>query len=203
MSIAKWCYVITGFLQHSGTRTRQIDTWAALHRAGGPEFRAELRPWNSNWDAEAEFIFRMSPSYDQPKIAIFGYSWGAGWGAVQLCKALEARGVKVANLVLADPVYRHAYWAGNWRAFVPWVPITIPCNVGEVDWLRQTTTHPMGHDLRAACASTRINPARHLSVSHVHMDEQPEFIAACDRVSRKVFGLQIAPSAESRSDEDG
>jgi hypothetical protein len=188
----RWAYIIDGFLRHAGKRTRQIELWERLHTAGSPDFRAELRTWNHHWDAEAEFVFRMST--DQPKICIFAYSWGAGWGAMQFCKRLEARGVEVANLVLCDPVYRHWYTLGNWRAFVPWIPILIPCNVRKVNWLRQKTNWPRGHQLKAACnGATEIAEPFVLDCEHMHMSERMEYIGLCERVAAKTLGIAATP----------
>jgi hypothetical protein len=187
-------YVITGFQQDASTRTRQIELMERLHAAGAPDFRAELRAWNHSWESEAEFVFRMST--EAPKIVIFAYSWGAGWGAMQFCQRLRARGMEVANLVLCDPVYRHWYLAGNWRAFVPWIPIKIPCNVRRVDWLRQKTNWPRGHELTAECdGATEIADPILLDCEHVHMAERSEFISLCERVAASTLSIIARPKA--------
>jgi hypothetical protein len=188
----RWAYVIDGFLRHAGKRTRQIELWERLHRAGDANFRAQLCVWNQNFEAEAEFVFRMSTA--APKICIFGYSWGAGHGAMQFCRRLEARGVQVDHLVLCDPVYRHWYTLGNWRAFVPWIPIVIPCNVRKVHWLRQMTNWPRGHRLKPRCdEATNIAEPMVLDCEHVHMSERPEYIGLCERVAEESLGLSLSP----------
>lgn len=165
-----WVYVIPGFTQTRGTRTRLIDLWADFHAEyAGPSAVVQLQPWCSDWASEAEFIARSSRTY--PRIFVVAYSWGAGYGFVQLAKHLADRGLDVLRAWLIDPVYRHRYWLGQWRAFVPSVPITVPANVKRVSWWRQDKSYPKGHDLRAAAQSTHVEDPHWLNVGHVHMDD--------------------------------
>jgi len=194
--INRWCYVITGFLQNAGTRTRMIELWRGLHAVSGHASRAELRPWDSNWDAEAELIMRLSSPNPKtpPTILIFAYSWGAGWGAMRLARALDERGVAVNCMVLSDPVYRHWYWAGNWRAFVPWIPITVPGNVMQVRSFRQAKNWPRAHAIKAALPGfTEVWPPVTINATHQNMDEAGAFLTECEIVSEQFFPETRSP----------
>jgi hypothetical protein len=99
--------------------------------------------------------------------------------------------------VLCDPVYRHWYVLGDWRAFVPWIAIQIPCNVRRVDWLRQKTNWPRGHELVAECeGATDIADPILLECEHVHMAERMEFISLCERVAEESLGVVARPKAK-------
>ena len=186
MAFSRHIYVIPGFLQDLGTRTRLIDLWQSLHgQLCGVHCSVQLRPWNSDWNAEAEFISRLSD--DRPRVVTIGYSWGAGWGVVQLAKQLAKRGLGIKRACLIDPVYRHQYALGNWRAFIPWVPITIPRNVQRVTWWRQRQSWPMGHNLRAKhTGRTIIEPPGLIQADHAHMDDQESVIKQCREIAMEV-----------------
>lgn len=166
-----WIYVIPGFTQTRGTRTRLIELWMRLYkRLSDRGVSVQLQPWKSDWESEAELITRTSsPS---PSVYVVAYSWGAGWGFSQLAKELRARGIGIKHAWLIDPVYRHRYLAGQWRALLPWVPIKVPSNVKRVTWWRQKETLPHGHDLKAESEFTEIEPPVWVEgVEHVHMDD--------------------------------
>ena len=144
----KWIYVIPGFTQHRGTRTKMIDLWARLYaNLGGNGTSIQCQPWCADWRSEAELICRTSEF--NPEIYVIAYSWGAGWGFTQLSKQLRQRGYRINHAWLIDPVYRHNYVLGQWRALVPGIPIKVPSNVDHVTWWRQNETYPKGHDLKA------------------------------------------------------
>jgi pimeloyl-ACP methyl ester carboxylesterase len=136
-----------------------------------------LRSWNSDWKAEAEFMFRLSDS--NPRISVVGFSWGAGWGVMQLAKQLERRGLSIHHACLIDPVYRHPYLLGQWRAFVPWIPIMVPRNVKRVTWWRQVMNWPRGHELVGLNEKTRIEQPFYVPATHSNMDDQPRILDEC------------------------
>lgn len=170
-----WCYVIEGFLQTAGSRTRLIDCWQQLHGAlCDDEHSIQLRTWKADWAAEAELLDRLSVK--DPTVVLIGYSWGAGWGAMQMAKHLDKRGVRVTRALLIDPVYRHRYWLGNWRAFVPWIPIRVPANVDHVTWWRQKRNLPRAHPL---VGGVKIDAAQLVDCDHQHMDDAHIVVEAC------------------------
>ena len=180
--IKNWHYVITGFLQDRATRTRFVGLWLDLRRHHLYDDTAITQlSWNSNWSDEAERIFRLS-SHGPPTVRIYGYSWGAGWGAMQLAEHLRRRGVPVRAMVLVDPIYRHPYWLGNWRSLFHWVKIVVPPSVKEVWWFRQKLTWPRGHDLYAEDGTVLHEPVW-LDVGHAHMDDQMGVVTKCLEVA--------------------
>jgi len=112
---------------------------------------------------------------DFPSIKIYGYSWG-GAAAIRLAGELHKRGLPVDNLVLSDPVYRHWYWAGNWRAFWPFSKLYVPVNVARVDVFSQRQNLPSGHEVVALDPEQTIVTNRGvLGVNHQYMDDHPRF----------------------------
>ena len=112
LPIHDWHVVISGFLQDEGQPTGMVRLWRLLgERHSAADVRVELRSWNVNWRQLAELIWRMQPGagrncFDPPRVKVYAYSWGAGWGAMQLARQLRRRGIGVAAMVLSDPVYR-------------------------------------------------------------------------------------------------
>lgn len=170
LSIRRWIYVVPGFTQTRGSRTRLIDLWARLHhRHSDSHTVVSLLPWKADWKSEAEFVLRLSVAI--PLILVAAYSWGAGWGFVRFAKELKHRGLSVRHAWLIDPVYRHPYWLGQWRALIPWWSVKIPNNVQHVTWWRQKQSIPRGHDLIADRSKTLLEPPQEISVDHIHADD--------------------------------
>lgn len=187
-------YVVPGFLQTAGSRSGLIDLWGDLHREhAAPDCRVELRPWATDWGSEAELVHRTSEP--DARIVVVAFSWGAGFGFVQFAKALRRRGRRIKGAALIDPVYRHWYRLGNWRAFFPRIPIRIPSNVDRVRWWRQQQSEPRGHNLAAASKLTAIEPPIWIQVDHVHADDHPPTIVAARAFVRD---LLLAEDTELR-----
>ena len=183
-AIRTWHIVISGFLQHEGLPVGMVQLWRDLLQAhAGPDTCVELREWNADWAALAEFIGRYRGERP-PRIAIYGYSWG-GMSAVLLARQLQRRGIKVQWMVLSDPIYRHWYPLGNWRALWPWSEIVVPTNVGNVESFRQRTSWPRAHRVVAADINkTHIDPPWETKwADHAHMDDLPEFQTRCKEVA--------------------
>ena len=180
---SKFVYVATGFLQNSGTRTRLIQLWSDLYTEyGGNGHLIKLLPWSADWKAEAELYNRTSTP--DAKIVMLAYSWGAGKGFVEFGNALHKRGRKLDVACLIDPVYRHKYWLGNWRAFVPGIPILIPESVGVVHHWYQQQSWPRGHKLIASSQDTKIDSRDVVKADHGHMDDHPLVIAETSTIIR-------------------
>lgn len=175
--IDRWHVCISGFRQHRGSPTGLEALWQRLRAAHHNGVAAvELCAWNDNWSALAEFIWRFRRDGQPPRIGIYAYSWGAGWGFIQLARQLRRRGLEVQHAVLSDPVYRHWYRAGNWRAFVPGIPIEVPANVRRVQYFVQRQNWPRGHRVIAADATqTAIWAPITLNADHEKMDDADEF----------------------------
>ena len=184
--IHEWHIVISGFLQHEGRPSGMVALWRRLLRArSAPHARVELRAWNEHWSHLAELIRGTQADGAPPAIRLYGYSWGAGWGCMELARQLQRRGLRIRGMVLSDPVYRSPLAAFRWLAIAPWPVIEVPANVERVAWFRQTRSRPTGHDLRAADPRrTHIDPPVWDEASHLYMDELPAFHEAALRASR-------------------
>jgi pimeloyl-ACP methyl ester carboxylesterase len=184
-TISQWHIVIGGFRQTEGKPTGMVELWRRLHALHAkPGVSVELRAWNDNWRDLAELIWRVQPLDEPVSVKVYAYSWGGGWGAMQLARELGRRGVHVAWMVLSDPVYRSPWLATRWLALVPWRSILVPPNVRVVHWFRQKVSLPAGHALRAERRQkTLITPPVWAEVSHLYMDDLRLFHRECERVS--------------------
>ena len=181
--VRRFFVIRSGFLQHKGSAgggctgiAREID-WLY----GGGDTRVELEAWNACPSQSAEYIYRLGTKTVPPTVCIFAYSWGCGYGFVQLAEELNRRGIAVHTAVLCDPVY---HGLARWRAMMPrglfsrvWV--RVPPNVRRVKWLRQYANKPAGHDLRAEGDYSRIEAPEVLTVPHDQMDNSAVFRQMC------------------------
>jgi hypothetical protein len=109
-------------------------------------------------------------------IRVCAYSYGAGYGFIQLARQLEKRGLSIESAVLSDPVRRFRWtpWRALWSLWEP--HITVPANVREVWYGVQRMNRPHGHHLVAAETNkTIIHPFAELMVTHQYADDHPEF----------------------------
>lgn len=153
--------------------------------------RVSLRPWNADWAEVAESIWLIGQRHEAPVVVnIYAYSWGVGWGAVQLAEELRKRNIDVQALVSADGVYRHPNPLMRWQSLVrrDWTTlapvITIPKNVRRVAAFHQTINHPQGHCLvRVGGAQIR---SREIPATHQYIDDAEEFHEACFEAARNL-----------------
>lgn len=186
--VISWAIIFGGFRQKTGRPSGSFNLWRKVHaQFGANRFRSEFRAWNDDVDEVANLVFHASRSDLAPNVNVAGYSWG-GAAALRFCRRLADRGIEVDRVVLSDPVYRHCYFAGNWRAFVPGSRIRVPENVRRVDWFRQRVDFPGGHDL--VCDDpgyTLIAEPIELCRRHVWMDDAPEYHATFLRALQGEF----------------
>ena len=174
----RWFFIFGGFLQTQ----RDIDgldfLWRRAIDAVGndPHARVERRDWDCNVNNLAEWVFKQCPQGQAPRIVVAGFSFG-GYAASRFCYALRERGIEVEFLILSDPVYRHWFFAGNWRAYFPdTFPITIPDTVKQVSVFRQREEWLRGHKLRFDNPSRTILVRDQIVVRrHIFMDDLHEF----------------------------
>lgn len=185
LTIRHWHIVIGGFRQTEGKPTGMVRLWQRLHELHSQSGAVvELRSWNDNWRDLAELIWRVQPDDEPVVVKVYAYSWGAGWGAMQLARELGRRGVNVAWMVLSDPVYRSPLAITRWLAMVPWRSILVPANVRVVHWFRQRLSLPAGHLLRPVRKErTVITPPVWAEVSHLYMDDLKSFHKEAERVA--------------------
>jgi len=186
--IHEWDIVIAGFLQREGTPNGMIGLWQTLHALHAcPQRAVVFRTWNSEWRDLATLIFRTRDAAAQPTVKVYAYSYGAGFGAVQLAEELKKRGLGVRHMVLSDAVYRSACLFGRLSALLPFASIEVPDNVRRVTWFRQAKNRPMGHEVFAADpARTKVDPATWASVPHQAMDDLVVFHQECRRIAKQL-----------------
>jgi hypothetical protein len=202
------CYSIDAFHVCISGFTQRVDRPTGLHdlwlRLGGlyrsPQTVVELRAWNSNFAELAESI-KIARGDCSPLIVVYAYSWGAGWGFVQLAKELRHRGLRIASAVLCDPVYRSRWINGRWRSLWPFgeQTILIPDNVGMVRWLYQRENLPHGHR-PVAIDQERTTIARGLlieGVEHSSMDDCDQFRELAMAVANDPYRSTKAELAEA------
>lgn len=185
-TINAWHIVIGGFLQTEGRPTGMVRLWMRLHSLfSSPSSVVLLRSWNDNWSDLAELIWRANRSGqpDRHTVNIYAYSWGAGYGAMELARQLNRRGLRVHTMVLSDPVYRSPLLSFRWLALLQWSTIRVPANVFAVHWFRQNISLPAGHDLKADSPATWLSDPKWVEVDHQYMDDWRPFHNECERVA--------------------
>ncbi len=196
--ISQWHFFISGATQNRQQSTGLQGLWLASQAGAkkGVCFFPVL-PWNYDWYTLARFVQINSQKTKEGweggkipftlKINIYAYSWGAGWGAVQLAQYLQSTAqYDVQNMVLADPVYCSTNPFLRWnslfcsrfsltRKFAP--RIQIPSNTKNVYWSRQYNNWPRAHSLYSLPGSiTDIHsPFLEKSLIHSKMDDSDWF----------------------------
>lgn len=175
--IGTWHICISGFTQHQGRPSGLEVLWTLLrHTHANGSVVVELRAWNDRWDRLAEFIFRLRPLGALPRVYVYAYSWGAGFGFLRLARELGKRGLRIETAVLSDPVYCPPLWTLLPAALNPFRRIVIPQNVREVHWFYQRQSRPRGHQVVAADRFyTRVHPGVEAHASHAYMDDLADF----------------------------
>jgi hypothetical protein len=191
-AITTFHLIVSGFLQHRGQRHGLHDLFVPLHLAhASGETAVELLAWNERWRDVADDIANcaMPAAPAQVRVFVYAYSWGAGWGFVQLARQLRRHRIAIQCAVLSDPVYRSRWLSLSWLSICSLTclapMIEVPSNVREVHWFRQHTARPCGHDLLAEdCRETKIHVARVLPwTPHTLMDQAHEFHTLALRVA--------------------
>ena len=175
----------------------------------GPDCKVDYLAWNGDSNSLAENIYRHAESnggLGSTDVAAVAYSWGC-YTAVILCEQLRRRGIDVCTLVLCDPVYRHFYSLGQWRAMVGSSKIRVPNNVANVWWVRQQNPRfsfkrwrngglfasPAGHDVVCENELTTVQGPFDLDCEHLYIDNDPMFrMYAEDAIERFMEGLDDA-----------
>lgn len=176
--IAVWHVVITGFMQTLREPTGGQQLWDEIRRAQpGPP--ALLLPWNADWQGVADLIWRFRPLDRPPRVYVYAYSFGGGWGFPQLARELAEREIEIEHAVLADAVFRPRWRLLAPLSLTPWPKIVAPPNVRKVSWFRQRTGLPKGHNVVAADPDrTTVYPAVLIpGVTHHFMDDDSHWWA--------------------------
>lgn len=181
--ISNWHVLISGFTQEQSRLNGIVALWLKM-RAACADSRSEVayREWDADWKKTAELIWLTRPDYPQ-KVNIYAYSWGAGYGAMELARHLNDRGIEVQQMVLADPVYRSRTLLFRWLALVPWCSILVPPNVRSVASFFQRQNVPAAHELRRTSDRTIVHPRVELHCKHEFADDSEAFHQECLRVA--------------------
>lgn len=164
------------------------------------ERRIYFNRWNDDWAKIAEHYWHVADMHLQSlTICVYAYSWGAGWGAMQLAKYLERAEMKIKVMVLCDPVYRHPKWYLRWLSLMhrdsKLAPaIYIPKNVKEVFHFHQRVNVPSGHKL-IATGDTLLRPPIELKRIHQKMDDSWEFHGLSLSIAKRVNNNQSLDDA--------
>lgn len=174
---------ISGFLQTDERPTGMFRLAERLHLQGFNNCisRVRLDRWNANWASVAENLWLLGQQHQvEVAVNIYAYSWGVGWGAVQLARELQKRSITVHHLVASDGVYRHRWFR------LPSIlgrdqgpTIRVPANVMRVRSFHQTLNRPQGHKI-AGDRDFRgmIEESVELNATHQYMDDNQVFHTA-------------------------
>lgn len=191
---------IAGFTQNVHTLHGVMKLSERIRQLGvdGVQTRILLNTWCSDWKKIAEYYWILSEYYLEPiTICVYAYSWGAGWGAMQLARHLNQCGLEIQVMVLSDPVYRHPHWWMRWLAMVQrdatFSPIIkVPSNVHEIFQLHQKTNRPQAHKLLSMNGTLIHPPILIDNTIHQKMDDCWKFHAlALEVVERSSKGLSF------------
>lgn len=209
--IENWIVCISGYLQRRGQTDQGVPSIAhELYARYGGRARVEFEPWNCDWAGIAEWIFRTSYNNGtRPRIMLVAYSWGVGYGAVQLLKQLRYRGLKVQAAIFSDGVFHlggancHRVGLSQVLAYLPWrwgwqrPIIRLPVGVidGPTHWFIQDNfeiddrnTWLRGHELQMANGNPLPGREAVEGTTHRYMDEAPRFKARVMEVAESLFG---------------
>ncbi|MCP4571442.1 MAG: hypothetical protein GY838_03750 [bacterium] len=181
----RWIICIPGYLQRRGSAAAAIpDLHAQLRtRHSSPTCWVELLPWKSDWKSIAQWIAQTS--VEKPRIDVFAYSWGVGYGLIRLARELRKHGLEIHTAVLSDGVaHVGPHPIARFLAFLPFWTIRIAKNVGRVWSFRQTNSLLRGHHIqRAEPPGAYITIALDPDRVHRTMDESPHFVGICQAVA--------------------
>lgn len=165
MPIENTIVVISGFGQRHGRPTTGIDRiWFALHQAhAGPKTNVVLKSYDDDMTELANVIFAFRSNDVSHYIAVVGYSWGFGEGAIRLAKELNEYGMRINHAFAIDAVYQSRWYSGLFRSMLSrsrWMApsIRLPPNIDAVMEFRQNESIPQGHRLVPTDQKTKVTP---------------------------------------------
>jgi pimeloyl-ACP methyl ester carboxylesterase len=201
--------VISGFTQRRGNYHGILKLREALIAAGhsrGATRRVWMLPWVANWTHVARDLSIIGVTHGlHPIVTVAGYSYG-GYGAVQLCRACERVGIRIASLTLSDPVGRRWWWPRPLPAATSLIGrdmafrLPISDNVTTVNEFWQERNRPQGHRLILG-PSTRRGIYQQLDYRHQEMDDAPEFHECVIDEAGAAWGMGVLH--DSRVDTSG
>lgn len=145
-----------------------------------------VQPWNLDYKGLAALAKRSGTR----QAIIFGYSWGGGYGAPMLARALQQQGICIRAMILCDAVYRPLWLPAHaglsllvsfralFNRFLEPI-ITLPRGIQTLCAIRQSNTKPSGHRLRITRRGSPIDPQiiNNTHTTHSNIDRSPEWLA--------------------------
>lgn len=191
--------LISGFTQSeenwNGVQELREKLLSELDDYSSLSVRVRLDVWNAHWYAIARQMYMLRERYPQEPFAVvaFAYSWGVGNGLVKLAKNLDRFGVDIAHAVVSDPVYRHWFSLGNWRALLGDSRIAIPANVLRIEGFHQETNIPQGR--RPMSDRLTCEPWTLLRRPHAEMDDARPWWERCVEVAKEQAAKAVGSPA--------
>ena len=180
---ASFIICVSGFTQSRGYFHGILKLRESLiinGMADGPRRRVWYLTWKSNFDRVAADLAIICTQHGyKPVVMIAGYSYG-GWGALQLARALERKGIAVESMALSDPVGRPWWWPRPLPAMTSMISrryafkLKVPPNVHKCHTYYQTRNRPQGHQVVPTNGTEMTHPIR-LNYTHQRMDDASEF----------------------------
>tara|TARA_R110000796_G_scaffold17656_2_gene54192 strand:- start:8020 stop:8583 length:564 start_codon:yes stop_codon:yes gene_type:complete len=177
---------ITGFRETPEEFTGLENVWQTARGFSSPSTWV-VKPyrWDCQWGQEAAQILRGMA--DGGQVVVCAYSWGAGYGFLQLAKHLGRGGARISLACLCDPVYRHRFFWGLPLSLTGWPSIKIPYNVDLVKSVYQRVDRPRGHKLIAR-GETVVEVPVELNLPHKQIDNSRTYKAMClDSISETLY----------------
>lgn len=175
--IKKWVVPIMGFTENTQRASGIEMLCRAIRQFDGGEV-AICDPWEWNEDSKANALWLMrNSSYLPTRILVVAYSWGAGWGFLNLARELQRLGQDIELAILCDPVFRSPINLLAPLSLTRFPRIEVPENVERVVVFRQRKNLPRAHDVVALGSKleTFIEPPITLEYIHQRIDNAPEF----------------------------
>ncbi len=173
-----WHICISGYRQREDRHNGIFDLWRQLSRYDSAAIRSHYARWDDDFEPLAAMIHHASQlAGSPPLVAVYAFSYGAGWGMPRFARALEHYGLPVAHALLSDPINRFRIRWLNWlslRWWLNWQRVVVPANVAEVHHWRQThDAWVRGHNVIAADRQrTTVHPPVIVpSLTHSAMDD--------------------------------
>lgn len=209
--VTDWLIFIGGFMQNRELAIYGMCGMAkeALQRYQKRGVYVDFEPWNTDWNATAEWIFRWSGG-SQPNIMVVSYSWGSGWGFLELAEYLSRRQIFI-NVAVANDAVRHVGgWWGHYCglsqvcAYLPFWRLEKPSNVQRFEWFVQGRNRAWRRDWNRRETWLRGHkwfeengtecPARHLVplATHRNMDDSRDFRKRVFELADELFLQRVA-----------
>lgn len=187
---------IMGFTERTRRVTGIERIWHRVRETSGPDaWIIHPKRWNLDARDLAGLIARNAAQ--SARIVIVGHSWGIGWGAMRLARALGRFGMEISDIVSADGVYRSPILPA-------WLPlnflslgrllrprIRVPANVRRIHAFVQRRSIPSGHGFRAGAGTTVT--VRLVDAPHGRVDDLDSF----REVAVGVLGLGPPPTTQA------